>query len=64
MKVQRTELLEFTVILSDNEFKIIACVGEHLKLGMEQTVAEIVAMGLTDFTNVLKDKENKNVVDG
>ena len=64
MKVQRTEIYDFTIILTENEFSEIARIAEKLHLNMEQTVAELMAMGLTDLRTVLTEKERKNVLDG
>ncbi|GAJ18679.1 unnamed protein product, partial [marine sediment metagenome] len=63
MKVVRTELYDFTIVLSEKEFKRIAAIATKLELSMEQAFAEIVGMGITDFDNIKVGKESKDVVD-
>jgi len=64
MKVERTEIYDFTIVFTENEFNAIAFVASKLEWSVDRVVDEIVRTGIKDFSVRLLKKESKDGLDG
>jgi len=56
VEIERKDVFDFMVVISDNEFHQVSLFADKIGMSIEQAFAEIIAMGLTDCHDVVTGK--------
>lgn len=54
MEIERTDVFDFKVVLTEKEFAQVVLLSEKIKVSIEQAFAEVCGMGITDLQGLLK----------